>query len=520
MGDITFSRVIDDAQAKITARSIQKRLADLGNSISYGHALEAAAAVLGFANWPTLQAALNSRVPAAQNQTIIGKFPENAIPSFNGELRSIAVIGDGETRRQALIALVSQAISQYRASKEDVACYVIDAPEMSADAMGANLRNLTPGKPYLIEPGKAGNQFNLFDLPVGYRNLKPSWLRDQKRALLDFLFADSPNRFTRIYLTQIVEDLYDRFSDPQNPQTKVRNFVPGTNEEIDASLAGERPTSWWDVAETLRRSGRFELARLAELTAAPRFEDFVELAAEITPEAARKKYNYQSRDDLEAACQYLSTRAPDVLKHYPFLNCVTSVDTSNASGLVCMMPSDVSADTSCVMYALSIQMCKEHHYGRLLISVRPEMERGLRALEAMNEAATLPKSMMVLGGFQAVCEVSDRKEHMITLVHQASHLLYKNVSDSHAYFVEGGQSGIALFGRYPRSRQNIVYVGTAGDQKKQVDLAVVKDLNLHHTSLALIDSSLPTERSGPGGALLIRDEQGAQHEDYVELARL
>jgi hypothetical protein len=35
-----------------------------------------------------------------------------------------------------------------------------------------------------------------------------------------------------------------------------------------------------------------------------------------------------------------------------------------------------------------------------------------------------------------------------------------------------------------------------------------------------MDTKLPTEQSGSIGALLIRDEQRTQREDYVELARL
>lgn len=516
MGDITFSRVIDDAQAKVTARTIQKRLSDLGSTISYGHALEAAAAVIGYANWPTLQAALSSQI-ASENAPVIGSFPKSAIPSFRNELRSIAVVGDGGSRRQALTALVRQAISNYREQKEDVAYYVVDAPEDSDEAL--KIRANLSGKLFQIEPGKAGNRYNFLDLPAGERDLKPSWLRDQKMALLCLLFSGCPNRSTRLFLVQALEDLYERFSEQQHPQTKVRKYVPGTNLDIDARLAGQLPFSWWDVAAILRKSGLTALACQSERFAAPRFEDYVELVADMTPETIHRAF-YHSRTDLEAACEFVRTRAVELLKRYPVLNCVTSFDASDAAGLVCSMPSGVSADTKAVMYALSVHQCKEHHYQRLLRSVEAEMKSGLRPLAAMDAAETLPKSLMVLGGFEAACCGSnDWKEGMVKLVQSTVHQLFKNVSGSHALFVEGGQSGTPLFNQYPRSRQNIVYVGTGGDQKKSVDLAVVKGLNLDHNSLELVNEKLPTEQAGPIGALLVRDEHGTQREDYVELPR-
>lgn len=50
-------------------------------------------------------------------------------------------------------------------------------------------------------------------------------------------------------------------------------------------------------------------------------------------------------------------------------------------------------------------------------------------------------------------------------------------------------------------------------------LAVVKELNLTHISMEIMDTKLLTEHTCAIGGLLICDEQGAQREEYVELTR-
>jgi hypothetical protein len=521
MGDITFSRVIDDAQAKATARTIQKRLADFGNTISYGHALEAAAAVFGHSNWPTLQAAIKVKtLPEQARLGGVGRLPAKGIPSFGEQLRSIAFIGDYEARKQALNAIVAEVDSAQRSLNEDVARYVIDVSGYSNDHVKISLDFCSGKKQYRIQPGRALSRFNLFDLAVGDRQLKVGCARDQKVALLHFLFAGAPNRYTRRVLAGVLEDLYERFSDPQHSKTQVRAYAPGIDTDIDTKLAGQIPNTWWDVAEVLRHAGHASQARKAEFLAAPKFEDYVELAAEITPDSAREAY-YDERGKLDVACQFIRERAPQLLRGYPFLNCVTNVETSSADGLICLIPSDASATTKAVMYALSIHQCQQHHWQRLLTSVKDAVESGLRPLLAMNAAATLPKALIVLGAFETVCAgFADAQDEMVALVHSTVHPLYENASRSHAFFVEGGESGTTLFGSYSRSKQSVVYVGTRGSRKQAIDLAVVKSLNLDHNSVDVVSSKLPSDRSAAIDALLVYNDQGTQCEDFIELSRI
>jgi hypothetical protein len=485
-----ISPAIDEAQVKATARTIQKRLNELGGSVSLGHALEAAAAAFGYANWPTLQGILAKRQSLAPAKPLNNNM-DDLIPQFDGNRKLLAVIGEGPNRRPVFSAIVEQAVKLYRQSHPELLTYSVDVVDFDSKIKGAAVGRAQSTKDEIVFClGLEGSTFNIFQTPFGVRVPKPSWFRSEAvlTALYGLLIEDD-HFWERVIIAHAAEETYERFADGTLPDSLVRAYQKGVDPKIDAVLNGVVPQTWWDVSDLLAGRGHDDLAVRAHAIACPRLEDFARQLRVMKFENVWKHGLPSSIDDAKAekSRATLVDRAERLISECPFLNRVSSVRLKGDTAVAvrCLVDQSANAYVQKAQYLLGMAFCA-HHWSA--------------ATEEFPDSP--PKAVTILGKIETVFledQVSMVPRH---LMHRLAPF-YKNVREAHVLFIEG-EDVLTMPFKDSKEARTFLLTGEYRENANDRNLEIVKKLNLGHSDWELLNH-LPSREGSEVGLFGILD---------------
>jgi hypothetical protein len=475
---------IDEARVKATARIIHKRLNELGGSVSLGHALEAAAAAYGYANWPTLQGILAKRRSSPPVRPLDNDL-DGLIPQFDGDRKLLAVIGEGPNRRPVFSTIAKEAVDKYRRAHPELLTYSVDVIDFGGKITAAALgRGQFTKDEIVFCLGLEGNTFNILQTPFGVRVPKPSWFRSEAvLAALYGLLIEDDHFWERVIIAHAAEETYERFADGTLPEALARRYQPGVDTKIDTALSGFTPDTWWDVSDLLSGRGLDDLAASAHAIACPRLEDFAHQLRVMKVKDAWKRGLPSSIDDAKAekSRATLVDRAERLISECPFLNRVSSVSLKGDTAVAvrCLVDQSANAYVQKAQYLLGMAICA-HHWSA--------------ATEEFPDSP--PKAVTILGKIETVFledQVSMVPRH---LMHRLAPF-YKGVREAHVLFIEG-EDVLTMPFRESKEARTFLLTGEYRENANDRNMDIVKKLNFGHSDWELLNQ-LPSREGSKVG---------------------
>jgi hypothetical protein len=472
-----ISPTINEAQVKATARTIQKRLNELGGSVSLGHALEAAAAAYGYANWPTLQGILAKRLSPASTKPLTNNVDE-LLPQFDGDRKLLAVIGEGPNRRPVFSAIVEQAVKLYRQAHPELLTYSVDVVDFDSKITSAAVGRAQSTRDEIVFClGLEGSTFNIFQTPFGIRVPKPGWFRSEAvwATLYGLLMIEDDRIWERAIIWEAAKETYERFADRAS-HGLARRYQAGVDAKIDAALDGVVPYTWWDVSDLLSEQRFADLAVRAHAIACPRLEDFVRQLRIMKVRDAWKRGLPPSLSDAKAekSRATLVDRAERLLSECAFLNKPSTVrfQAGTAVAVCCLVDHSATAYVQKAQYLLGMAICA-HHWNTVKEAV-PNIP---------------PKAVTILGKIESVFledQFSMVPRHLVTRFAP----YYKGVREAHVLFIEG-EDVLTMPFRDSKEARTFLLTGEYRENANERNMDIVKKMNLGHSDWDRL-SNLPS----------------------------
>jgi hypothetical protein len=474
-----ISPTINEAQVKATARTIQKRLNELGGSVSLGHALEAAAAAYGYANWPTLQGILAKRLSPASTKPLTNNVDE-LLPQFDGDRKLLAVIGEGPNRRPVFSAIVEQAVKLYRQAHPELLTYSVDVVDFDSKITSAAVGRAQSTRDEIVFClGLEGSAFNIFQTPFGVRVPKSGWFRSEAVfAALYGLLIEDDHFWERAIIALAAEETYERFANGKLSEGLARRYQSGVDTKIDAALTDFTPDTWWEVSDLLSEQGLDDLAARAHAIACPRLEDFVRQLRIMKVRDVWKRGLPPSLSDAKAEKSWatLVDRAERLLSECAFLNKPSTVrfQAGTAVAVCCLVDHSATAYVQKAQYLLGMAICA-HHWNTVKEAV----------------PNTPPKAVTILGKIESVFledQFSMVPRHLVTRFAP----YYKGVREAHVLFIEG-EDVLTMPFRDSKEARTFLLTGEYRENANERNMDIVKKMNLGHSDWDRL-SNLPLRK--------------------------
>jgi intracellular multiplication protein IcmB len=249
--------------------------------------------------------------------------------------------------------------------------------DMVRDALPANQKHLAQS--FRLEMDRR-YAVNFFDTPLGCQiplKVDREFVVNMMTLLCTPAGKEAPGRLSEL-VSNLVDAMYEYFSEEKNPNIYERGLVPKVDEAIEAhNLKLHDGVSWWKLVRILHLKGLSHEATLAQRFAVPTLNDATAVLARSS--SIKDVYGESMVDNgQESLIKYLQTMITSSVNDFPILSQPTVFSLGEAR-IVSIDLMSVARDGSAqaekktaVMYLLGRQILSKDFYRKAIYTI-PEI---------------------------------------------------------------------------------------------------------------------------------------------------